>query len=158
MTDRWRAVCVFSVLMACSSVRRVPVPDVDLTREPIPRQARAHYLRAQLHIHRGDLDAAMSSLAIAAMFDPLTPWVPIAIGDVYLMAGDVTQARNAWEQATDLDPDCSDAWMRRARAARPEKGATTAWSSTPASVWSSPRASGSTSRPPRVPKTFYSQR
>ena len=102
--------------LGCSPVHRIPSPPVSVSRHPIPPpQAHSHYVRGRLALLRGDLVAAHTAFSMARVFDPDSPYIPMAIGEVALVRGDTEAAGTAWQEATRVDPDCSQAWMFRAR-------------------------------------------
>ena len=55
---------------------------------------------------------------MARLFDPQSPWIPIAQGEVALVRGDVQAAARAWQEATRVDPECATGWVFLARVDR----------------------------------------
>lgn len=104
--------------IGCNPVRRIPAPDAP----PVPLipapMAQAHYLRGQLALLRGDLVESIDSLQMARVFDPKSGSIPIAMGKVHLVGGDIDKARSVWEEAVRVAPDSAEAWVNLARADR----------------------------------------
>jgi tetratricopeptide (TPR) repeat protein len=61
---------------------------------------------------------AHTAFSMARVFDPDSPYIPMAIGEVALVGGDTEAAGAAWQEATRVDPGCAQAWMYRARIER----------------------------------------
>ncbi len=114
-----RLLLLLALQAACNPVRHIPDPGVQApTVVQPPPKALAHYVRGRLALLDGDLGKADQSLSMARLFDPRSPWIPIAQGEVALVRGDVRAAAIAWQEATRVDPSCATAWLYRARVDR----------------------------------------
>jgi len=110
------------LLTGCApAVRHIVPPPVSTPSarpQVAPAEARRLYLLGQLALLHGDNAQAAVYFAGARRFDPTSPWIPVAQGDVALAQGQIPEARAAWTEATRLDPACHGAWMRLARVQR----------------------------------------
>ncbi len=112
---RWTVLFV----LGCSPLRHIPSPPVVAPQgHSTPPQADSHYVRGRIALLQGDLDSARASFTMARVFDPKSPHIPIALGEVALVGGDRQAAAAAWLEATRVDPACAKAWMYRARISR----------------------------------------
>jgi len=87
--------------------------DLRLALNDAPRDPECLAAYAWLQNFQGHYEAAITTLAKARSILPRAPWVPYRMGVSYLFLGRLGQARNACQQALQLDPKYSPAYMVR---------------------------------------------
>jgi len=105
---------VAALAIGCAPIRQIPAPEPAESLRP-PTNARAHYLRGQVLLARGQLEAAASALERARVFDPDAPQIVEALSDVSLNMGDPAAARQLLATATQIAPQDPDIWARYGR-------------------------------------------
>ena len=100
--------------LSCSPIRQIPAPDPVQSTRP-PTNARAHYLRGQVLLASGQLEAASSAFERARFFDPDAPQIVEALSDVALNLGDTAGARQHLMTATQMALDDATVWARYGR-------------------------------------------
>ena len=74
-----------------------------------PMSAEAYYLLGMIHLRRGDLDQATSSLKTALFWDNRVIDAHVSLGKIYLQKGDCLQAKNYVASALAIDAENQDA-------------------------------------------------
>jgi tetratricopeptide (TPR) repeat protein len=87
--------------------------DLRLALNDAPRDTECLAAYAWLQNFQGHYEAAITTLAKARFLLPRAPWVPYRMGVSYLFLGKLGQAENACQQALQLDPKYSPAYMVR---------------------------------------------
>jgi tetratricopeptide (TPR) repeat protein len=70
----------------------------------LPKDPTMHYVRGRLLAEKGQLEAALDELHRALQADPNLSVAHDAMGSIYLQKGDYDRARQAYEQATRINP------------------------------------------------------
>ena len=87
--------------------------DLRLALNDAPRDPECLAAYAWLQNLQGHYQAAITTLKEARSILPRAPWVPYRMGVSYLFLGKLGQAENACQQALQLDPQYSPAYMVR---------------------------------------------
>lgn len=87
--------------------------DLRLALNDAPRDPECLAAYAWLQNFPGDFEGALTTLAKARSLLPRAPWVPYRMGVSYLFLGKLAQAETACQQALQLDPKYSPAYMVR---------------------------------------------
>jgi tetratricopeptide (TPR) repeat protein len=87
--------------------------DLRLALNDAPRDPECLAAYAWLQNFQGHYEAAITTLAKARSILPRAPWVPYRMGVSYLFLGKLGQSENACQQALQLDPKYSPAYMVR---------------------------------------------
>ncbi|MDQ3751047.1 MAG: tetratricopeptide repeat protein, partial [Acidobacteriota bacterium] len=74
-----------------------------------PMSAEAYLLLGNIHLRRGDLDQAVSSLKTALFWDNRLINAHVGLGKIYLQRGDCLQAKNYASSALAVDAENQDA-------------------------------------------------
>ena len=85
--------------------------DLRLALNDAPRDPECLAAYAWMQNLQGDFEGALTTLAKARSILPRAPWVPYRMGVSYLFLGKLGQAENACQQALQLDPKYSPAYM-----------------------------------------------
>ena len=100
--------------IGCAPIRQIPAPEPVQSTRP-PTNARAHYLRGQVLLARGQLEEAAAALERARVFDPDAPQIVQALSDVSINRGDIAAARSLLATGTQIAPTDVDVWTRYGR-------------------------------------------
>jgi tetratricopeptide (TPR) repeat protein len=74
-----------------------------------PMSAEAYLLLGNIHLRRGDLEQAVSSLKTALFWDNRLTTAHVGLGKIYLQKGDCLQAKNYAASALVIDAENQDA-------------------------------------------------
>ncbi len=74
-----------------------------------PMSAEAYLLLGNIHLRRGDLEQAVSSLKTALFWDNRLITAHVGLGKIYLQRGDCLQAKNYAASALAIDAENQDA-------------------------------------------------
>ncbi|MCY7375291.1 MAG: tetratricopeptide repeat protein, partial [Pyrinomonadaceae bacterium] len=74
-----------------------------------PMSAEAYLLLGNIHLRRGDLEQAVSSLKTALFWDNKLIMAHVGLGKIYLQRGDCLQAKNYMMSALTVDAESQDA-------------------------------------------------
>ena len=110
---KWRWIVLFGGL-GCSPVRKIPAPDPPPSVLP-PIQARAHYVRGQIWLARGNLEHAQIAFERARVFDPKSPQILHAMSRVALNSGDTELARQKMADAALVGGEEPEYWLEHGR-------------------------------------------
>ena len=110
---KWRWIFLLGGL-GCSPVRKIPAPDPPPSVLP-PIQARAHYVRGQIWLARGNLEHAQIAFDRARVFDPKSPQILHAMSRVALNSGDTEMARKKMADAALVGGEEPEYWLEHGR-------------------------------------------
>jgi len=74
-----------------------------------PMSAEAYFILGNIHLRRGDLEQAVSSLKTALFWDNKLIMAHVGLGKIYLQRGDCLQAKNYTSSALTVDAENQDA-------------------------------------------------
>ena len=74
-----------------------------------PMSAEAYFILGNIHLRRGDLEQAVSSLKTALFWDNKLVMAHVGLGKIYLQRGDCLQAKNYTSSALAVDSENQDA-------------------------------------------------
>ena len=74
-----------------------------------PMSTEAYLLLGNIHLRRGDLEQAVSSLKTALFWDNRLTTAHVGLGKIYLQKGDCLQAKNYAASALAIDSENQDA-------------------------------------------------
>ena len=92
------------LLLACgSSLRHIQAPPTGLPSTLPPYRTRALYLTGALAMERQDPQTAVTAFSMAALLDPESPIVLLALADAEDAAGDRKAASRHRQRAAELE-------------------------------------------------------
>ncbi len=92
------------LVVALSALLLAPLGGCHVQQHARQEQAVSHYVRGQLLLERGDLDAALAELSHAVAFDPDLVVALTSIGDVHRRTGRHDLAVDSYRSACAADP------------------------------------------------------